>query len=325
MSSDYGINLCTHSGWLVGPEASSLVTDPAAWQWPSRDPVQPCSRLFCARCHTWVREDLHALSEASDLTVEDRSSAVRVYRCGCTAAAIPFAVSTDRMRGEGVELSLPRVHWFCAGHVAAHLPMEVEGHSIADAASLRHALNEAARRGPAARDGFISEVYFRLQSGPLHSAIADWLMRSVASTELLHRSAGLSFWRRHAEVSDAGVLLEAWLSSPELYRDICDPAEPRVNLEDTLFRAISRRAQRQPAMDARLRDELRAFALRSAAAEHVLPTLVQHDLAWVMVHAASLAAGSPAAGRKLGMALRRAGVAPERVARLIGAIPGRSN
>ena len=325
MSSSFGINLCAQSGWLVGPDLSYPTDDPAAWQWPGREPVQACSRLFCARCHTWVQEDPDALSASGSLSVEDRSSAVRVYRCGCAAAAIPFAVSTDRMRLEGAELTLPRVHWFCAGHVAAHLPVEIEGLVVGDSESLGRALREVVSRPTAARDSALSAMYFRLLSGPLHPQVADWLVNALRSPDILMRSAGLSFWRRHAEVGDGGVLLQAWRDADDLYRGVADPADPRLTLEDALFRGISRRAQRQGLTESKARDELRAFALRSAASEHVLPTLVSHDLAWVLIHAGSLAASSPTASRKLSMALRRAGVAPDRVATLIGVTSGRSN
>ncbi len=311
----YGINECSHGGWLVGLNHDADVADVTEYQWETRDPVVPCSRLFCARCRTWVAEDMDARQRALEpQTQEDRESAVRVYRCTCSVAAIPFAVSTERLREEGEALCLPRVDWFCAGHVAAHLPVRVGDHVVSDERSALDTLEKLLQCGT---DGGgqapISQIYFRLAGSPIQTAILHRLRDAICDAGLQVRSAALAFWRREPGVDDAGALYRAICESPELFDAVDDPNGDGTTLHDNLMRALARRVQRGSAPDEGLRDRLRAYALGSSGAEHIFPALVAHDLSWVLLNAPALAASGPRASAKLRMCLRRQGVAVERL------------
>jgi hypothetical protein len=311
----YRINMCSHGGWLVGLHHDADVADPTEYQWESRDPVLPCTRLFCARCKDWVREDMTARDRAlNPKTQEDRDSAVRVYRCACRAAAIPFGVSTDRMRAEGEELCLPRVDWFCAGHVAAHLPLVVDGHEVLDEQSALHALEALLHVDkPDGRGAEVSTLYFRLAGSPIQAAILARLRSAILDSEPLVRSAALIFWRREYAVDDHGQLLRAVTEQPDDFSAVDDPITKGATLEDNLMRALARRMQRRGTPTEDLRTRMREYALGSSQAEHMFPAMVEHDLPWVLLNASALASSSARARTKLRMCLRRHGVAVERL------------
>lgn len=312
---NYGINECSHGGWLVGLNHDADVTDVTEYQWETRDPVVPCCRLFCARCRTWVAEDLQARQRAlQPQTQEDRESAVRVYRCACSVAAIPFAVSTQRLREEGEALCLPRVDWFCAGHVAAHLPVQLGEHEVTDERSALDALEQQLRHGvDRAAHATVSHLYFRLAGSPIQSAVLARLREAIRDAEVNIRSAALTFWRREPGVDDGGELYRAVSESPELFDGVSDPASEGTTLHDNLMRALARRVQRGAAPDDGLRERMRNYALGSTEAEHIFPAMVEHDLSWVLLNASALAASSPRARAKLRMCLRRQGVAVDRL------------
>lgn len=312
------LNFCEGDGWLLPAARIGGPHKGSGWQWYGRKPVVACSHLRCARCGSEVLADADApesgrpddaAERAADAAAASEAQ-LGIFRCRCSVAAIPFAVSTRAMREQGRELVLPPVHWVCAGHPPVALPVQVAGHPVQDADTLTSAMRACAESANDASHVEIAALVFTVQGGPLHDVALRVLREAVVDDELTFRSAALHFWRLHPLEEDEGCLLRAVQQRPQLFVDVTDPAPPGSTLESVLVRALSRRLFRASDANAEGLAVLREFALRSAESDFVVGCLVEHDLDWVLHNAATLMSTTPLSASRLRLALKRRGIDP---------------
>jgi hypothetical protein len=327
------LNFCDGDGWLLPEARIGGEHRGQSWQWHGRKPVIACSNLRCARCGTEVLADSDApesvrpddaAERAADAAAANEAH-LGIFRCHCSVAAIPFAVSTRAMREQGSELVLPPVHWVCGGHSPIALPAEIAGHVVSDADSLSDAIGALASSPGEAAHAAIAELVFTLQGGPLHDVALRVMRESVMHEELAIRSAAIHFWRLHPGEDDAGCLLRSLLHHRALFADVPDPTQPGSTLESALVRALSRRLFRTTTADSEVLQVLREFALRSADSDFVVGCLVEHDLDWVLQNAATLMSTTSVSASRLRLALKRRGIDPGRLpldAILLSRTPG---
>ena len=315
------LNFCDGDGWLLPDARIGGARRGHAWQWYGRKPVVACSNLRCARCGVEVLADVDApkstrpddaVERAADAAAADEAH-LGIFRCGCSVAAIPFAVSTRTMREQGRELVLPPVHWVCAGHAPVSLPAEIAGHSVQDATSFTDAVQALASDANDAAHTGIAELVFTLQGGPLHDVTLQVLREAVIHDQSLLRSAAIHFWRLHPSEDDLGCLLRAIQNHADLFMDVSDPAQSGSTLESALVRALSRRLFRTSVVDAEVISVLRAFALRSVDSDFVVGCLVEHDIEWVLQNAVTLMSTTSVSASRLRLALKRRGIDPARL------------
>jgi hypothetical protein len=315
------LNFCDGDGWLLPDARIGGPHKGPAWQWYGRKPVLACSNLRCARCGADVLADADAPDSARPDDAAERAAdaaaaseaQLGIFRCRCSVAAIPFAVSTRAMREQGRELVLPPVHWVCAGHPPVALPVQVAGFTVADAETLSDALRACARSASEASHVAMAALVFTVQGGPLHDPALRLLREAVIDEELTFRSAATHFWRLHPREDDEGCLLRAIQEHRYLFMEVQDPASPGSTLESALVRALSRRLFRTSAANAEVLQVLREFALRSVDSDFVVACLVEHDVDWVLQHAATLMSTTSASASRLRLALKRRGIDPARL------------
>lgn len=310
------LNFCDGDGWLLPDARIGGERRGQAWQWHGRKPIVACSSLRCARCGTEVLADADApestrpddaAERAADAAAANEAQ-LGIFRCACSVAAIPFAVSTRTMREQGRELVLPPVHWVCGGHPPVELPATIAGHVISEPASFLDSLHALAANAGEGANAAIAELVFTLQGGPLHDVALEELRAAVHHDDAYMRSAAIHFWRLHPSEDDLGCLLRAVRENEGLFVDVMDPAQSGSTLESALVRALSRRLFRQSVVDAEVVAVLRAFALRSADSDFVVGCLVEHDLDWVLQNAVTLMSTTSVSAPRLRLALKRRGV-----------------